>query len=234
MQPRGATSTLNMKYYRRDICSILEHKHLLDCIKRRNKSWEDQGRQMLDGVHQLQHLVWEVSREKRQHTRARLAYMDGYSRGVEHLDYLEANDEYKSIIWLHTINVVEVGGGDLPGWRQQSPTLRRFQIGGFTKLPAREGVKQKIGELEAQRRTSQQQDDNPLQQVGQSKPLHQLALLHGGGGHEQLIHHFWSKGQNNKTQDHEVHARRLPDWIASAGCEFQCRSLSQTRPNWAR
>ena len=75
----------------------------------------------------------------------------------------------------------------------------------------REGVKQKIGELEAQRRTSQQQDDNPLQQVGQSKPLHQLALLHGGGGHEQLIHHFWSKGQNNKTQDHEVHARRLPD-----------------------
>ena len=111
MQPRGATSTLNMKYYRRDICSILEHKHLLDCIKRRNKSWEDQGRQMLDGVHQLQHLVWEVSREKRQHTRARLAYMDGYSRGVEHLDYLEAKDEYKSIIWLHTINVVEVGGG---------------------------------------------------------------------------------------------------------------------------
>ena len=80
--------------------------------------------------------------------------MDGYSRGVEHLDYLEANDEYKSIIWLHTINVVEVGGGDLPGWRQQSPTLRRFQIGGFTKLPAREGVKQKIGELEAQSRTS--------------------------------------------------------------------------------
>ena len=38
MQPRGATSTLNMKYYRRDICSILEHKHLLDCIKRRNKT----------------------------------------------------------------------------------------------------------------------------------------------------------------------------------------------------
>ena len=39
--------------------------------------------------------------------------MDGYSRGVEHLDYLEANDEYKSIIWLHTIKVVELGGGGI-------------------------------------------------------------------------------------------------------------------------
>ena len=57
-----------------------------------------------------------MPREKRQHTRARLAYMDGYSRGVEHLDYLEANNEYTSIIWLHTINVVEVGAGGGFAW----------------------------------------------------------------------------------------------------------------------
>ena len=29
---------------------------------------------------------------------------NAYSRGVEHLDYLEANDEDKSVLWLHSIH----------------------------------------------------------------------------------------------------------------------------------
>ena len=29
---------------------------------------------------------------------------NAYSRGIEHLDYLEANDEDKSVLWLHSIH----------------------------------------------------------------------------------------------------------------------------------
>ena len=29
---------------------------------------------------------------------------NAYSRGVEHLDYLEANDEDKSVLWLHSLH----------------------------------------------------------------------------------------------------------------------------------
>ena len=29
---------------------------------------------------------------------------NAYSRGIEHLEYLEANDEDKSVLWLHSIH----------------------------------------------------------------------------------------------------------------------------------
>ena len=29
---------------------------------------------------------------------------NGFSRGVEHLNYLEANDEDKSVLWLHSLH----------------------------------------------------------------------------------------------------------------------------------